>query len=175
MSFIFWLFIIVVAVAFIGKLIDTYTQGSYDSRDYTEEKDEYDYKYKRKVFLMTKPEHECFDTLVKAVGDKYYIFPQIHLPSLVGHKVYGQNWRGAFSHINRKSIDFVLCDKAYISPVLAIELDDSTHQRYDRHMRDVEVEKILRYAGIPLLRINHFEMRNSANLGALIEKAVAQH
>src|SRR4051812_48819226 len=86
------------------------------------------YSYSKKDFIMTRAEHECFDALVKAVGEKYHVFPQVHLPSIVNNKVIGQNWKGAFKHINQKSVDFVLCDKAYLAPKLAIELDDRTHE-----------------------------------------------
>ena len=114
------------------------------------------YDYKKKQFFLSRAEHECYDALMKAVGDKYYVFPQVHLPTIVDNKVVGQNWRGAFKHINEKSVDFVLCDKAYIAPQLVIELDDRTHERADRIDRDKEVERILEGAGLPILRLeNH--------------------
>jgi very-short-patch-repair endonuclease len=114
------------------------------------------YTYKQKNFFMSRAEHECYDALVIAVGEKYHIFPQVHLPSIVDSKVIGQNWKWAFKHINQKSVDFVLCDKVYISPKLVIELDDRTHERKDRIDRDIEVERILKDAGLPLLRLeNH--------------------
>jgi len=84
------------------------------------------YNYKQKDFFMSRPEHEFFDILLSVVGDKYHIFSQVHLPTIIDNKVYGQNWYGAFRHIDGKSVDFVLCDKNYIKPVLAIELDDKT-------------------------------------------------
>jgi len=113
------------------------------------------YQYKQKNFFMSRTEHECFDAILKAVGNGYHIFPQVHLSSIVDNKVTGQNWKGAFKHISQKSVDFVLCDKAYISPKLAIELDDKTHERPDRIERDVEVERILKDAGLPLLRLEN--------------------
>lgn len=114
------------------------------------------YQYKRRQFFLTRAEHECYDTLVTAVGNEYHIFAQVHLPTLLDNKIVGQDWRAALAHINRKSVDFVLCDKAYLSPKLAIELDDKTHERPDRQERDKEVERILENAGIPLLRLeNH--------------------
>ena len=59
-------------------------------------------------------------------------------------------------HISQKSVDFVLCDKAYISPKLAIELDDQSHERKERQERDLEVERVLNDAKLPLLRLeNH--------------------
>lgn len=125
------------------------------------------YKYKRKDFFMSRAEHECYDALIVAVGDKYYVFPQVHLPTLIDNKVVGQNWKGAFSHISQKSVDFVLCDKLYISPKLAIELDDKTHERQDRIDRDGIVERIFKDAGLPLLRL---ENRGRFNPTELLEK-----
>jgi very-short-patch-repair endonuclease len=124
------------------------------------EAQEYKYKYKRRNFLITRAEHELYDVLVAAFGEKYYIFPQIHLPSLVDHKIVGQNWYGAFRHIDEKSVDFVICDKQYIKPLLAIELDDQTHETEKIRMRDIEVEAILSNAGLPLLRIKNHEHFN---------------
>ncbi len=49
------------------------------------------YQYKKKSFFMTRAEHECYDALVVAVGEKYHIFPQVHLPSIIDNKVIGQN------------------------------------------------------------------------------------
>lgn len=77
------------------------------------------YNYKRKDYIMTRAEHEFFDILVAVVADKYYVFPQIHLSNFLDEKVVGQNWKGAFRHIDEKSVDFVICDKAYIKPLLA--------------------------------------------------------
>ena len=120
-----------------------------------EEEEKKKYDYKRKQFFLTRAEHECYDALVVAVGQEYHVFAQVHLPTIVDNKVVGQNWRGAFKHINEKSVDFVLCDKAYISPKLAIELDDKTHERPERRERDTEVERILMAAGLPLLRLEN--------------------
>jgi very-short-patch-repair endonuclease len=89
------------------------------------------------------------------LGNKYYLFTQVHLPTILDHKVVGQNWKGAFSHINGKSVDFVVCDKAYIKPLLAIELDDKSHEREDRIDRDEIVDQMLKEAGMPLLRFGN--------------------
>ena len=118
------------------------------------------YNYKQKAFLMSRAEHEFFDILVDITKDQYHVFPQIHLSTILDNKVVGQNWKGAFRHIDEKSVDFVICDKAYIRPLLAIELDDKTHVREDRKIRDVEVERILNEANLPLLR---FENHGSFN------------
>ena len=118
------------------------------------------YNYKRKDFLISRPEYEFFNILFKILENQYHIFTQVHLPTILDHKITGQNWKGAFSHINGKSVDFVICDKSDIKPLLAIELDDKSHEREDRIERDSEVERMLKEAGMPLLR---FENNGSFN------------
>lgn len=132
------------------------------------------YQYKRKNFFLTRAEHECYDSLMAAVGNDYYIFAQVHLPTLVDNKIVGQNWLGAFRHISEKSVDFVLCDKAYISPKLAIELDDKSHERPERQERDKEVERILKDTGIPLLRLENHGRFNPNELVQKIKSKIAE-
>ena len=112
-----------------------------------------EYEYRKKDCIMTEAEHKCFNALEQAVGDRYYIFPQVHLPSILDHKIKGQKWVSAFFHISQKSVDFVLCDKEKMSPILAIELDDWSHNRPDRQERDREVEQIFKDAHMPILRL----------------------
>jgi len=111
------------------------------------------YRYLKRTCIMTETERKCFKAIDQAIGGAYYIFPQVHLPSFLDNKIVGQNWRGAFRHVDEKSVDFVLCDKDKLSPILAIELDDRSHARPDRQERDREVERILADARMPLLRL----------------------
>jgi uncharacterized protein DUF2726 len=46
----------------------------------------------------------------------------------------------------------VICDAA-LSPLVAVELDDSSHQRPDRVARDRDVDRILEIASLPILRV----------------------
>lgn len=134
-----------------------------------EEKKKSIYKYSRKPFLITRPEHEFFDILVEVVGNQYQVFTQVHLPTILDHTIHnGQNWKGAFSHINGKSVDFVICDKAYIKPLLVIELDDKSHEREDRIERDGEVERMLKEAGMPLLRFENHGSFNKEEIKRLV-------
>ena len=146
----FYIFIgIVVGIALVIKFFAN------NSSEKEEVKKKPLYKYNRKDFLISRPEHEFFDILIEILGSKYHIFTQVHLPTILDNKVVGQNWKGAFSHINGKSVDFVICDKAYIKPLLAIELDDKSHDRSDRIERDSEVERMLEEAGMPLARFGN--------------------
>lgn len=111
------------------------------------------YHYRAKSHMMTRAEERCFRSLERKYGAKYYIVPQVHLSALLEHRIKGQNYRGAFSHINGKSVDFVLLDKKTLEVVCAVELDDHTHARADRAERDREVERIFEEAGVRLVRV----------------------
>lgn len=112
------------------------------------------YHYTKRDLIMTPAETRFFKLLCHILDDEYYVFPQVHLSSLLEHKVYGQNWWGAFHHINRKSVDYVICDKQNVRPLLAIELDDWSHSLDKRKERDEEVEKIFEAAKLPLIRFD---------------------
>lgn len=46
-------------------------------------------------------------------------------------------------------INFVLCDKENIEPLIAIELDDSSHGRPDRMARDIFIDRVMVPPGCP--------------------------
>lgn len=130
------------------------------------------YSYESRKYLLTKSENDFFKILRSILGDQYYIFPQIHLPSLLNHKVVGQNWEGALSHIDRKSVDYVICDKTYLSPLLVLEFDDPSHDRPEREERDREVERVLEEADIPILRIPYSEKENRGMITQELSKSL---
>ena len=100
---------------------------------------------------MTPSENEFFDVLLKIVNSQYYVFPQIHLSSILDHKINGQSWKGAWGSIQQKSVDFTICDTRSRLPILVIELDDMTHDRDDRKLRDMKVDQVFEQAGLPIL------------------------
>ena len=55
--------------------------------------------------------------------------------------------------VNRKHVDFVVCDRKSMMPIFVIELDDSSHNRRDRRHRDQLVDYFLDQAGIPIIHV----------------------
>lgn len=132
------------------------------------------YNYDAKGSIATRVELIFYQRLVNIAGDRYQIIPQAHLSSFINHKIKGQNWRGAFSVINGKSVDFLLCDKINLQPVYAIELDDSTHLQQARVERDQLVEGILREIDIPLIRFKQGEWDNEEAIALKMQAAATQ-
>lgn len=118
-----------------------------------------EFKYFKHTSPMTSNEQDLFRILVDILKDNYFVFPQIHISSIANHKIKGQNWQSALNHIDRKSVDFLICDRS-LNSVLCIELDDMTHTRENRIKRDEEVENILKSIDMPLLRIESNNRKN---------------
>jgi hypothetical protein len=123
--------------------------GEGKENDYSE-----DYKhYVKRNYLMSKAEHEFFKALQETVKDKYYIVPQVQLSKIVEVNHYEHQKRKYFNKIDRKSVDFVLFNKEYFTPYMAIELDDSSHMLPPREVRDDFVGSMLERVGIKLIRV----------------------
>jgi very-short-patch-repair endonuclease len=125
------------------------------------------YDYIKEEYVMSEPEQKCFNVFKEIIGERYYLFPQLHLDTFLKYKSFG-----AFRHINEKSVDFVLCDKQTFAPVLAVELDDRSHNRPDRQNRDREVERIMKTAEMPLLRIKEDDIHDRKELLRKIEETI---
>jgi len=115
------------------------------------------YKYSRKKEFITEREKEFYKRLEEVAGDRYYIFPQIHLSALFKNETMGRYHKLAFQIINRRSVDYVLCDKTTLEPAYAVELDDSTHDTDSAIKRDNEVNQLFGLDSLPLVRFRDYE------------------
>jgi hypothetical protein len=57
------------------------------------------------------------------------------------------------NRIDRKHVDFLLCDATTMRPLVGIELDDRSHDAAKRQERDRFVERVFETAGLPLVRV----------------------
>jgi hypothetical protein len=113
-----------------------------------------DLPYALQQCLMTKAERSFFGVLEEATdGSKYYIFPQVSLVSLVYVEKGTNAYQSYHNRIDRKTVDFALFSRGTLVPRLAIERDDSSHDREDRKERDAFLDGVLGRAGLPLLHV----------------------
>ncbi|MDG2380321.1 MAG: DUF2726 domain-containing protein [Pirellulaceae bacterium] len=109
--------------------------------------------YEPRESLLTRNEQKFYFALREVVQEEYPIFAMVRIADLLRVKQgepKRQSWQ---NRINAKHIDFVLCDAGSLEPVLAIEVDDRSHQRADRRKRDEFVNDAFEAADLPLMRI----------------------
>lgn len=111
------------------------------------------FPYEREPYLLSQAERYFFYALNKAAPRDLHIFPKVRLIDLVRVRPGTPNVLSYKNRILQKHVDFVLCSRDNFSPVLVVELDDSSHQSAKRQARDDVKDGILAAAGLPILRV----------------------
>ena len=112
------------------------------------------YPYFAQEFLLTKAEQKFYGVLKAVAKNKYEIACKARLADIINCS--DINWRKGYGgQIACKHIDFVLFDPRTSKILLAIELDDKSHDTPARQKRDKFVNKAMQVAGVTLL---HFKV-----------------
>lgn len=119
--------------------------------------------YRLRDDFLSPAELSFYKVLQLVVKDRATISTKVNLADLF-FVLRGEGQQSYRNKIDRKHVDFLLCDLATMKPLAGIELDDASHQRADRIERDQFVDSVFQTAGLPLL---HFPVRQSYNVAEL--------
>ncbi len=98
--------------------------------------------------LLSAAERSFYGVLLLATSNKDHIFAKVRIGDVI--KTTDISTR---NRLNQKHVDFVLCDKETIRPIVAIELDDASHDAEDRIERDGFVDAAFACAKIPIVHL----------------------
>ena len=107
--------------------------------------------YKMRRYFFSASERSFYEILRRLVPS-HTVFAKVRLADLVSVERGAAGWQTHFNRIQSKHIDFVLLD-SNLSPVVAVELDDSSHDREDRKTRDEFVDAVFSVARLPLVHV----------------------
>jgi Protein of unknown function (DUF2726)/Topoisomerase DNA binding C4 zinc finger len=127
--------------------------------------------YRLRDDFLSPAEKSFFQVIKGMMGNYFTICPKVSLSDLFFVSRPNEN-KSANNRINRKHVDFVICDPQTMTPLFAIELDDSSHERADRVERDVFVDSVFEAAQLPLLHIPAQLSYNTNELGVLFKKVL---
>jgi very-short-patch-repair endonuclease len=122
--------------------------------------------------FMTHAEVRFFHQLKQAVPE-YLIFSQVGLSRLI-ECTDEEDEKFWFNRINRMSVDYVLVDQDGQSVLVAIELDDWSHDSNARRRADLKKDKALISAGIPMVRFHGEDGVSEAMIRQELLHALAQ-
>lgn len=123
-----------------------------DSFDDTDTLDDFPYQAQHSVLSPT--ELNFYQNLTGVLKNQVTILIKINLGDLFWVQVNDHSLHRSYRNkIDRKHVDFLLCNSATMQPILGLELDDSSHQRQDRQERDAFVDGVFNAAGLPILHI----------------------
>src|SRR6056297_3915818 len=140
--------------------------------DEQRDKDYPDYMpYQKKKFFLSKAENNFYKVLRAALKDtEYYISIKAKLIDFITVTKHPERQK-FFNKIKSKHVDFLICNNdKYFNPILAIELDDKSHESGERKERDEFVDAVFRNAGLPII---HMKASNTYNLNE-IRKEIAE-
>lgn len=110
--------------------------------------------YKKRDDFLSMSELSFYRTMGVFLQNKAVICPKVAVNEVVfvGSGV-GKERTKFLNWINRKHVDFVLCDAGTMQVVCAVELDDKSHQNDARKERDAFVDRVFETAKVPLFHI----------------------
>ena len=109
-------------------------------------------EYRRSKSLFTFREREFFKALLEDVGSQYAVFAKVRLGDIIWLANEPENRKYHINQLLCKHFDFLLCEKGTYKPLLVIELDDSSHDKYEHHERDEFKDKVCEDIGLKLWR-----------------------
>ena len=108
--------------------------------------------FRPRRFLLTRNETAFFRVLAAVVADRYLISCKVRLADIITCS--DRDWRrGHANRVAQKHVDFILTHLTSSRIVAAIELDDSSHLRPERRVRDRFVNDLFRQMQVRLIRI----------------------
>ena len=122
--------------------------------------------------FMTDAEVRFFRQLKQAVPE-FLIFSQVGLSRLI-ECTDEEDEKFWFNRINRMSVDYVLVDQDAQHVLVAIELDDWSHEHAGRMKADLKKDKALISAGIPMVRFHGEEYVSAAAIRQELLHALEQ-
>lgn len=141
MKIIIFLLLALIVITLLAKLVPQKKASEYDLS-----------KYYRKDSILTPVEKWMYNIIKETISEEYIIAPKVGMKDFVGVKS-GNDYIKHFGHITQKHIDFLVCNKENLSPILGIEIDDLSHQKNNRKKRDQDNDQIYNAIGLKIIHI----------------------
>ena len=120
--------------------------------------------------LLTPTEYSFYKQLQSVTEDyNIDILFKVRLADIFQVKYKNKDYHKYFSRIKSKHIDFLLLDKNTVKPVIAIELDDASHNKPSSFKNDNFKNAIFSISSIKLIRIRVQKPYDFSELVKLME------
>lgn len=132
------------------------------------------YPYAKRDDFLSDAELSFYKVLDQVIGEQAIICPKVSLNDVLFISSGDRSERQIYlNKISRKHVDFLICTNDKLKVLCGIELDDSSHQRADRIVRDEFVEKAFEAAGLKLIRFENKRMYSLSEVELKIASAIS--
>jgi very-short-patch-repair endonuclease len=130
-------------------------------------------RYKKSKSVLTFQERKLARALRGAIADDYTLLMKVRMADFLWLTNEPKDKKFHNNQILCKHVDFLICGKLLLDPLLVIELDDKSHQALDRSERDKFKDDLFEAVGLPIIRVELGESYNIEQLrGEIKEKAL---
>lgn len=133
-----------------------------------------DLPYRKREYLLTRAERSFYEVLRRATPPEYVVFTKVRVADILFVERGTETRMAHQNRIDRKHVDFLLCSVTTISPVLVVELDDSSHQTVARADRDAFLDAACTAAGLPTLHVRAREAYDPRQLADMLHDALSR-
>ena len=112
-------------------------------------------QFGRKASLLTRNEGKLYSSLLRATGNDYQVMAKVRLWDFIWLVNEPPDRKEHLGRLSCRHVDFLLCEPQTLKPLLAIELDDSSHRNAYAQESDRYKNELFAAAGLPLLRLPH--------------------
>ena len=110
-------------------------------------------QFGRKASILTQPEQRTYKSLLLAAGNQYQVMSKVRLWDIIWLINEPPERKQHLSRLSCRHVDFLLCEPTTLKPLVAIELDDRSHQTPYAIEADRYKDELFAAAGLPLLRL----------------------
>lgn len=131
------------------------------------------FPYAQRDDFLSVSEFSFYKILDQVIDKRYIVCPKVGLQDVFFVTERDRSKHATYlNKINRKHVDFLICDRETMRPIFGIELDDSSHQRQDRMDRDDFVNELFKSAGLHLIRINNKKTYTISEITEMLKKPI---
>jgi len=115
-----------------------------------------EYPYQKAKTLFSPAERSFLGVLDQVVGSEFRVFGKVRIADVATVRTMSNRsaWQKAFNRISSKHFDFIVCNSSDLSIVCAVELNDKSHQKNTRKLRDEFVIGVCNAISLPLVEVN---------------------
>lgn len=129
-------------------------------------------EYRKNKSLLTYRERVLYRALRKANDNTFLIMSKVRMGDFIYLANEPKDRKFHNNQILCKHVDFLLCDKGTLEPLLVVELDDSSHRKEDHVERDKFKDATFTAVGLPFLRVELQEDYDSRQLWENIKEKI---
>ncbi|MEP7290810.1 MAG: DUF2726 domain-containing protein [Chloroflexota bacterium] len=119
------------------------------------------YPYKLRDPLLSPGETAFYQVLLAVVGRRVVVCPKVRLADVFSIKP-TPNHQAFYDRIACRQVDFLLCERYSLKPLLAIELYDHAQPRSQRKKRDTFIDKVFKAGKLPIMHLvaqEHYSLK----------------